>query len=92
MMKSHTVVFPLAVPPATPMKNGIARPKLALVLLGEAGVPTAKAAIDAPFEASVLIFRPIPFFVSAAELLTIRQLVVLTEHTTKLRQAAIACT
>ena len=77
------MVLPLAVPPATPMKNGIARPKLALDLLGETGVSRVNAAIEAPFEASVLIFRPIPFFASAAEsteLLTIQQLGVLTEH------------
>ncbi len=84
------MVLPLAVPPATPMKNGIARPKLALDLLGETGVPRVKAAIEAPFEASVLIFRPIPFFASAAELLllTIQQLGVLAEHHD---QAAASC-
>jgi len=70
------------------MKNGIARPKLALDLLGETGVPRVKAAIEAPFEPSVLIFRVIPFFASAAELLTIQQLGVLTEHH---YQAAASC-
>ena len=73
------------------MKNGIARPKLALDLLGETGVPRVNAAIEAPFEASVLIFRPIPLFASAAELLlllTIQQLGVLAEHHD---QAAASC-
>ena len=60
-MQSHTVVLPLAVPPATPMKKGMARPKLALALLGDIGVLAAIATTAAPFEDSVFIFRPMPF-------------------------------
>ena len=74
--------MPLAVPPATPMKNGIARPKLALaLLLGEAGVSIDAAEIKVPFDAAGFICSPIPFLKSAAaDLLTIKQLGVLAKR------------
>ena len=66
-MQSQTVVLPLAVPPATPMKKGIARPKFALDLVGDSGA--CRGEVEAPFEDCVLISRPMSRLTSAATLL-----------------------
>ena len=67
MMWSQTVVLPLAVPPATPIKKGICLPKLALDLEGETGVPKDTLETSEPFiDGSVLICRPINLLTSLA--------------------------
>lgn len=57
-MKSQTVVFPLAVPPATPIKKGCDRPRAGLAFDGETGKEPLVTAATAPLAVSVLMCSP----------------------------------